>query len=55
VTNYCPRVLITSEKDDVRAEEKPNRKMRSKVMFLLEEEVLDRLDKRQCTAAVERD
>ena len=46
VTNYCPRVLIMSEKDDARAEEKPNRKMRSKVMSLLEEEVLDTLDKK---------
>jgi len=29
--------------------------MRSKVMPLLEEEVLDKLDKRESTAAVERD
>lgn len=44
--NYRPRVLITSEKDDVRAEVKLNRKMRSKMMSLLEEEVLDKLNKR---------
>jgi len=46
ITNYCPRILTTSEKDDVRAEENPNRKMGSKVMSLLEEEVLDKLGKR---------